>query len=89
MCPTTEGEKLYMASIPYREAVGSLLWLGDGTRPDIAYAVNQVARYMDNPGPQHWEAILRIIQYLKGSLDKGIVFTSNVTVRDTSRCRSC
>ena len=84
MCPTTEGEKLYMASIPYREAVGSLLWLGNGTRPDIAYAVNQVARYMDNPGPQHWEAILRIIQYLKGSLDKGIVFTSNVTAKDTS-----
>ena len=84
MCSTTEGEKLYMASIPYREAVGSLLWLANGTRPDIAFAVNQVARYMDNPGPQHWEAIVRIIQYLKGSIDKGIVFTGNVSEKDTS-----
>ena len=84
MCSTTEGEKLYMASIPYREAVGSLLWLANGTRPNIAYAVNQVARYMDNPGPQHWEAVLRIIQYLKGSQDKGIVFTGDVTGKDTS-----
>ena len=77
-------DKLYMASIPYHEAVGSLLWLANGTRPDIAYAVNQVARYMDNPGPQHWEAVLRIFQYLKGSQDKGIVFTGNVSEKDTS-----
>ena len=74
----------YMASIPYREAVSSLLWLANGTRPDIAYAVDQVARYMENPGPQHWEAVLRILWYLKGSQDKGIVFTWDVTGKDTS-----
>ena len=77
MCPTTDEEKMAMNSIPYREAVGSLLWLANGTRPDIAYAVNQVARYMDNPGILHWNAVLRIIYYLKGTLSKGIEFRGN------------
>ena len=43
MCATTEGEKLDMASIPYSGPDDSLLWLANGTRLDIAYAVNQVA----------------------------------------------
>jgi hypothetical protein len=83
MCPTTEGEMLYMTSIPYREVVGSLLWLANGTRPDIAFAVNQVARYMESPGPEHWEAVLRILRYLKGTQHLGLVFDGSVTSQDT------
>ena len=44
MSPTTEAEKAEMPEIPYREAVGTLLWLSLGTRPDISYAVSQVAK---------------------------------------------
>ena len=33
------------ASIPYREEVGSLLWLANGSRPDILFAANQAAKY--------------------------------------------
>jgi hypothetical protein len=76
-CPTTEGEKLFMQSKSYREAVGSLLWVSNGTRPDISYAVNQVARYMENPGVQHWDAVQRILVYLRGSQNKSIVFESD------------
>ena len=82
--PTTEGEKLYMQTVRYREAVGSLLWLANGTRPDIAFAVNQVARYMEDPGVKHWDAVLRIMQYLKGTQNVGIVFDGSVTPKGTS-----
>ena len=37
------------ASIPYREVVGSLLWLANGSRHDISFAVNQVAKYCCDP----------------------------------------
>ena len=72
-----------MQSVRYREAVGSLLWLANGTRPDIAFAVNQVARYMEDPGVKHWDAVLRIMQYLRGTQNVGIVFDGSVTPKGT------
>eukprot|EP00961_Rhodomonas_salina_P224502 3035161-Rhodomonas_salina.1 len=37
------------------------------TRPDISCAVNQCARFMSNPGPDHIAAAKRILKYLKGT----------------------
>ena len=64
MCPTTSQGRLDMEKYPYREAVGSLLWIANGTRPDVAFAVSQVAKYMSNPGMEHWDAVKRILRYL-------------------------
>ena len=73
-CPKSDAEKAAMAKTPYREAVGSLLWVSNGTRPDIAYAVSQVAKYMTNPGQDHWTAVKRIMRYLKGTSELEIVY---------------
>jgi len=43
-----------------------------GTRPDVSYAVNQCARYSSDPKPEHWSACLRILRYLKGTVDHGL-----------------
>ncbi len=56
-----------MKKVPYREAVGSLLYLARTTRPDIAFAVGQVSQYCQNPGNGHWSAVKRIISYLAGT----------------------
>ena len=76
MSPTTEAEKAEMSKIPYREAVGTLLWLSLGTRPDISYAVSQVARYNDCYGMEHWQAVKRIFRYLKGTINLGLKYSS-------------
>lgn len=60
---------------PYREAVGSLLYLTTTTRPDIAYAVSQVAQHSENPNKTHWTAVKRILAYLKGTSRHGLCFT--------------
>ena len=52
-CPQTEEEKEKMTSIPYANAVGSLMYAMVCTRPDLAYAVSMVSRYMHNPGKEH------------------------------------
>ena len=39
------------------------------TRPDLAFAVSVVSRFMSKPGPMHWMAVKRIMRYLKGTLD--------------------
>jgi len=44
------------------------------TRPDLAYVVSIVSRFMHNPGKAHWEAVKWILRYLKGSPDLGLVF---------------
>ncbi|GBN43030.1 Retrovirus-related Pol polyprotein from transposon TNT 1-94 [Araneus ventricosus] len=54
-------------TIPYRETIGSLMFLAITTRPDIGFAVNVVSRFQSNPGQVNWNAVKRIFRYLKGT----------------------
>ncbi|XP_033209887.1 secreted RxLR effector protein 161-like [Belonocnema kinseyi] len=61
---------------PYREAIGSLLYLANATRPDISYAVNILSRHQINPTEYDWKMVKRVFRYLKGTKDKGLRFLS-------------
>ncbi|KIO08044.1 hypothetical protein M404DRAFT_78898, partial [Pisolithus tinctorius Marx 270] len=65
--PSTGAEFAAMKHIPYREAVGSLMYASLSTRPDISYAVTTVSCFSGNPGIPHWEAVRRIYRYLIGT----------------------
>jgi hypothetical protein len=71
MCPNDETAAEVMTAVPYREAVRVL------SRPDIAFAVSQVAQYCQNPGPAHWKGVQRIFSYLHGTSDYGLCFNGN------------
>ena len=58
----------------YRSVIGMLLYLSTNTRPDIAYAVSQVARFSHNPKKSHASAVKTIIRYLAGSKDQGVIY---------------
>jgi transposase InsO family protein len=75
--PQNEEERAAMKKFPYRAAVGALLYLSTATRPDLAQAVSQVARFCENPGPQHWNAVLRIFRYLAGTVTRGLTYHHN------------
>ena len=60
----------------YQRLVGRLLYLCH-TRPDIAFAVSVVSRYMHEPRSDHLEAVYRILRYLKGTPGRGLLFESN------------
>lgn len=64
-----EMEKSGPANVPYREAVGCLMYAMIGTRPDIAYAVGVASRYLEQPEERHWVLTKRIMRYLRGTLD--------------------
>lgn len=69
-CPAVGSlEQFEMSKIPYRECVGRLIYLTRTTRPDIAFAVSVVCRYMQNPGRRHWNAVKRILRYLKKTVE--------------------
>lgn len=57
MCTSNETEQREIQNIPYQEAVGSLLYLAQGIRPDIAFAVNDVSRFNSNFGKAYWTAV--------------------------------
>ncbi|KAL6311502.1 hypothetical protein AAG906_009837 [Vitis piasezkii] len=54
-----------MQKIPYASAVGSLMYAQVCTRPDIAYIVGMLGRYLSNPGMDHWRAAKRVMRYLQ------------------------
>ncbi|KAL0349150.1 UNVERIFIED_CONTAM: Retrovirus-related Pol polyprotein from transposon TNT 1-94 [Sesamum angustifolium] len=52
-----------MKNIPYSNAIGSVMYLMVSTRPDIAYAVSCLSRYMSNAGLPHWEALKWLLSW--------------------------
>jgi len=50
------------------------------TRPDIAYAVGRLSRYTSNPSTHLWQAIRRVLKYLKGTIDYGLSYYGFLSV---------
>jgi len=63
-----------ISQLEYSQAIGCLMYAMTSTRPDIAYAVGRLSRYTSNPITQHWQAILRVFKYLKGTVDNGLCY---------------
>ena len=62
----------------YRSIIGKLNYLEKSTRPDIAYAVHQCARFSSDPKIEHAQAVEYLIKYLEGTKDKGIVMQPKI-----------
>ena len=76
MLKATEQSEIVDATL-YQSAVGSLLHLSGWTRPDIAFAVNNVARFCSSPTKEHWTAVKRI---LKGTSITMVCHTQRMTI---------
>ena len=64
----------------YAKIIGSLMFLMNYTRLDIAYVVSRLSRYTHNPSRNHWDALRRVLKYLKGTIDWGLYFVGYPTV---------
>jgi hypothetical protein len=73
-CPHSEEEIAQIKNHPYKTLVGSISYISLNTRPDISFATSIVAQYLANPGLRHWIAGKRILYYLKGTLDLGLLY---------------
>lgn len=61
----------------YKNAIGELWYLAHGTRPDIAYAVHEVAIHQAHPTSKHWDAVKRIYRYISGTKTMGLTYHAN------------
>jgi hypothetical protein len=71
-----ELEPMLGSEKPYLSAIGALMFLASQTRPDIAFAVNLLARHSSQPTIRHWNGIKRIFCYLCGTIDLGLLYPS-------------
>jgi len=67
----------------YRRLVGRLVYLTH-TKPEISYAVNMLAQFMQTPRSDHWDAALRLVRYLKGCPGRGILLSSRCNLQLTA-----
>ena len=68
-CPKNNFEIQEMQQIPYASTIGNLMYAQVCTRPDIAYIVGMLGRYLSNPGKDHWIAAKRVMRYLQRTKD--------------------
>jgi Reverse transcriptase (RNA-dependent DNA polymerase) len=73
--PTTEVDKNRMKNVPYRQAVGSIMYLMLCTRPDLAAAVQLASRFGSDPGPSHWSFVKNVLQYIQKTKDLELTLT--------------
>lgn len=59
----------------YRSIIGSIGYLAQCTRPDITHAVNYLSQFLIKPNQSHWQAALRILRYLKGTANVGLLYS--------------
>ncbi|XP_037807715.1 secreted RxLR effector protein 161-like [Lucilia sericata] len=62
---------------PYRELLGSLMYVMLCVRPDICYHVSYLGRFQQNPSEEHWQSLKRVLRYLKGTVKKKLIYTAS------------
>ena len=85
--PQTDEERKEMETKPYRSLVGSLIHLANVSRFDISFAVADASRFLANPGPEHWKAAKRILEYVKTTMDYTLKYDGKAGL-DTLICYS-
>ena len=72
--PRGDGEEVLGPEVPYLSTIGALIYLANCTRPDIAFAVNLLARHSAAPTKRHRSGVKNIFRYLQGTKDLGLFF---------------
>ena len=72
-----DGELFDQVDFNYASIVGMLLYVANNTRPDITFAVSQVARFTAAPKVSHARAIKTIVRYLARNPEKGLIIRLN------------
>jgi hypothetical protein len=74
--PTSPADVARMHKVPYREAIGSLMYIAIATHPDISFAVLCLSQFLENLGEAHWQAVKRVFCYLAGTQDQVLTYST-------------
>ena len=77
--PKEGDEKILGPKVPYLSTIRALMYFTNCTRPDIAFAVNLLAKYSAAPTKRHWVGVKTILKYLKALRTMGCGFRKRGT----------
>lgn len=75
--PESRKENVKSDNFPYRQAVGAVMYLMQCTRPDLAYSVGFLSRSLENPSSEDVIRIKRVLRYISGTINQGIMYQCN------------
>ncbi|GKA49104.1 zinc finger, CCHC-type containing protein [Tanacetum coccineum] len=69
-----------VSHLEYSRVIGCLMYAMTCIRPGIVFVMGKLSRYTSNPGTQHWQAIQRVLKYLKKTMNYRSTYTSYPSV---------
>jgi hypothetical protein len=69
----SDNTSIIQLDVPYNSLIGNLQYATITTRPNISMTVSHLSRFLSKPNYRHWEAVKRVLRYLKGAIDLGLV----------------
>ena len=76
---SAEHDEMEAYRTAYMSIVGGLLWLANMTFPELSYPASQLARFLTNPGMQHYQAAMRVLTYVSQSRARRLRFAPDAT----------
>ena len=73
--PDTKFAQDAMAAFPYRQLIGSLMYVMVATRPDLAFSQSKLSKFNNSPGRAHWYAACKVLGYLRQTASVGLLYT--------------
>lgn len=67
----------HVNNVPYREIIGSLMYISLGSRPDITYAVSYLSQFLDKPTIEAWKAAKHVLRYLRETKHLNLCYYKN------------
>jgi hypothetical protein len=72
--PADASHATCMKKMPYREAIGSLIYTSIATCPDITFTILTLSQFLENLGEVHWDVVKHIFHYLAGTKDLQLTY---------------
>jgi len=70
-----KNQRITRDQLRYSQIISSLMYLATAKRHDILFVVSKLSRFVSNLGDEYWEALKRVMRYLKGTTIYGIYYT--------------
>ena len=87
--PTTQEDKDYMSTKPFRSMLACMLYLTNVTKAEVMHTANKLAGFVNNPGRAHWKLLQHAVRYLIGSKNHALIIGKHMHPENLTVLKTC